>query len=149
MFKTNLGRKLHQSWYWVNQIWSWYVFIKNMYVFIENQLIESNRTQSLKILKQVKKRLLYPCFDFLIPTGFHAVKISIFQDSFCCNLFYKIWYYCRCNQEISQTSMIEPLQKLIIIFFAVNYFRKRNSVLHIWQGPKLIKRPSCYHIETS
>ena len=98
------------TWNQVNQIWSWYaVFIKHdpigeNHEWLKRCLEEThmksdpsnmvvvpqpNRRQSLKntfkkIRKEVQKRLLYRCFDSLIPAVFYAVKVFIFQDSLCC-----------------------------------------------------------------
>ena len=88
IFKTNLFQKT--IWNQVHQIWSWNI------VFTKNRPMGDNHLNIFKnsFWKDVQKMFLYLCFNCLITAVFYAVYIFILQDSFCCNIFYKIWYYC-------------------------------------------------------
>ena len=69
------------TWNKANQLWSWYV------AFIEHSPIGDNHLKIIKdtFWKDVQEMLLYPYFYSLIPALTYALKMPIFQDSFCCN----------------------------------------------------------------
>ena len=79
-------------------------------------------------MKIVPKKILYRYYDSLIPAAFDAMKMSFFQGNFYCNAFLDlIQIRSEAYSGPCQISIIELLVKLVNIFLAVNYFRKKTS----------------------